>query len=252
LLVVITSALALGKAATLMQVLLIAACYVWLGDPFRADAPPLYLAGLATLIAPLILVAYITTMLSSDIRRALIHIRDLSQTDELTGALNMRAFTPIANRLSQQSARHSHVYSIARFDSDSLRSVNDRYGREIGNGLLKTIVQCIQTEIREIDVVARSGDEFIVLLPDTKSEGAEMLAQRIRQRVETAVVSTPEKPITTTVSVGVASYPEHASDVQAVMEHADKALRISKSSSKSRVTVAPTAAYIAAAASYLR
>jgi diguanylate cyclase (GGDEF)-like protein len=253
LLVVITSALTLGKAATLMQMLLIGACYMWLGDPFRADAPPLHFASLATLVAPMILVAYVTTMLSSDIRRALSQVRDLSQTDELTGVLNMRAFNQIAGRLSQQAARHGRVYTVAIFDSDSLRSVNDEFGREAANRLLKSIVQGIQAEIRETDLIARyGGEKFIVLLQETNAQGAENLAERIRQWVETAVLSTPGKPVTTTVSVGIASYPEHATDLKVVMEHADKALHISKSSGKNRVTVARTAAYIAAAASYLR
>ena len=248
-LVVITSALTLGKAATLMQMILIGACYMWLGDPFRADAPPLHFASLGTLVAPMILVAYVTTMLSSDMRRALIHIRDLSQTDKLTGVLNMRAFTPIAGGLCQQAARHGHVYSVAIFESDSLRLVNDEFGREAGNRLLKAIVQCMQAEIREKDLVARyGGAKFIVLLPETDGQRAHILAERIRERVETATISTLDKPVTTTVSVGIASYPEHATALQAVTEHADKALHISKISGRNRVRVALTGAYIAPAA----
>ncbi|MDB5862315.1 MAG: hypothetical protein JWO70_121 [Betaproteobacteria bacterium] len=248
LLVVITTALTLGKAATLLQMALIAACYIWLAGPGDAQSLPMYVAGLAAQLAPMILVAYITTMLSSDIRRALIHIKALSETDELTGVLNLRAFTAIAERLSRQSSRYNHPYTIVMIDSDSLKIVNDRYGHPAGNRLLQMLVQCIQAQLRETDIVARyGGDEFVLLLPETTSIGAEKLAVRIRQRVEAAVLATRDDPVSSTVSIGLASYPEHASDLDTVMERADQALYTSKTAGKNRVTVATARAFVAAA-----
>jgi diguanylate cyclase (GGDEF)-like protein len=187
-------------------------------------------------------------MLSSDIRRALIHIKALSETDELTGVLNMRAFTAIADRVSRQSARYNHPYSVVMIDSDSLKAVNDQHGHPMGNKLLQMLVHSVQAQLRETDILARyGGDEFILLLPETTSVGAEKLANRIRQRVEAAVLATREKPIVTTVSSGVAGYPEHGSDLETVMERADQALYTSKSAGKNRVTVAAARAYRAAA-----
>jgi diguanylate cyclase (GGDEF)-like protein len=248
LLVVITTALTLGKAATLLQMALIAACYVWLAAPAETESVPVYMAGLAAQLAPMLLVAYITTMLSSDIRRALIHIKALSETDELTGVLNMRAFTAIADRVSRQSARYNHPYSVVMIDSDSLKVVNDQHGHPMGNKLLQMLVHSVQAQLRETDIVARyGGDEFILLLPETTSVGAEKLANRIRQRVEAAVLATRDKPLVTTVSLGVAAYPEHASDLETVMERADQALYTSKTSGKNRVSVATARAFRAAA-----
>lgn len=239
LLVIITTALTLGKAATLLQIALIAACYVWLSDVAGSDSMALSLTALAAQFAPMILVAYITTMLSSDIRRALTHIKMLSEKDELTGVLNMRAFGAIADRISRQAARYSHTYAILMVDSDSLKVVNDKYGHQAGNRLLQMLVQCIQAQLRETDILARyGGDEFIVLLPETNAAGAETVATRIRQRVEAAVLTTRERPVSTTVSMGIAGYPEHAADLESVMERADQALYASKTGGRNRVTIA--------------
>ena len=247
LLVIITTSLTLGKAATLLQMALIAACYLWLSEPSQTESLTIYLAGLLAKLAPMVLVGYITTMLSSDIRRALTHIKALSETDELTGVLNMRAFATVANRVSRQSARYNHPYSVVMIDSDSLKSVNDKYGHQAGNKLLQMLVQCIRAQLRDTDVVARyGGDEFILLLPETTAVGAEKLSVRIRQRVEAEVLSTREKAVNCTVSIGVASYPEHASDLESLMERADQALYRSKSAGKNQVTVAAGRAYATA------
>src|SRR6185436_19633919 len=108
LLVIITSALTLGKLATLLEVALIAGCYVWIsgqgGTGFTFSLQ--YGAVLTAQLAPMLLVAYITTMLSADIRRAFGHIKILSETDELTGVLNMRAFMTGAGQIFGQAQRY--------------------------------------------------------------------------------------------------------------------------------------------------
>ena len=249
LLVLITTALTLGKAATLLQIALIAACYLWLTEASGQDSATLYFAGLAAQFAPMILVAYVTTMLASDIRRALGHIKMLSEKDELTGVLNMRAFTSAVDRVSRQSARYNHPYTILMIDSDSLKVVNDEYGHQAGNRLLQLLVQCAQAQLRETDILARyGGDEFIVMLPETTAAGAESLATRLRQRVEAALLATRERPVTSTVSIGIAAYPEHGASLEAVIERADQAMYASKEAGKNRVTIAASRTAAAAAA----
>ena len=120
---------------------------------------------------------------------------------------------------------------------------------QAGNRLLQLLVQCIQAQLRETDILARyGGDEFVLLLPETTAPGAEIVATRIRQRVEAAVLTTREKSVSSTVSMGLAGYPEHASDLESVMERADQALYASKSGGRNRVTVAPGRASYAAVA----
>jgi len=240
LLVVITSALTLGKTATLLQMFLIAACYLLLGYPERNKILTFstYSTTLIAQLSPLLLVGYITTMLSADIRRALTQIKFLSETDELTGIYNLRAFTAISERVFKQATRYSRPFGILMIDSDSLKAVNDSYGHEAGNHLLKLTVQCIQSQVRDADFVARyGGDEFVILLPETPTSGAVEVANRIRRGVESTPLALKGKKVKTTVSIGVASFPDHGNSLDDVLKMADEAMYTSKAAGRNRVTL---------------
>jgi len=240
LLVIITSALTLGKSATLLQMLLIAACYLWLGYPDRNRILNFstYTTTLVAQLSPLLLVAYVTTMLSADIRRALMQIKFLSETDELTGMYNRRAFTTISERVFKQASRYVRPLTVLMIDSDSLKTVNDAYGHEAGNHLLKLTVQCIQSQLRDADFVARyGGDEFVVLLPETPPRGAVEVANRIRRSVESTPLALKGKKVRTTVSIGIASFPDHGDSLEDILKQADEAMYTSKADGRNRVTV---------------
>jgi len=240
LLTIVTSALTLGKLITLLEVALIAACYIYLGYSSTSDSL-FWLTNsgnFMTQLSPMLLVAYITTMLSADIRSALSRIKVISETDELTGIYNVRAFTALADRMHKQSIRYGHAYSILMVDSDNLKAVNDTYGHESGNRLLKLTVTCIQQGLRETDVFARyGGDEFVLLLPQTKADGAFEVAERIRKAIAHTPLDTRGKQVPTTVSIGIASFPEHGEELAVVMNHADQALYNSKNSGRNRCSV---------------
>src|SRR5438132_775883 len=192
LLPVITSALTLGKVFTLLTVALIAACHMLLGGGMTYDLP--FVGAFIAQLAPVLLVAYITTMFSADIRYGLARARVLAETDDLTGLLNVRGFALAANRLFAQAARHGRATSVLMIDSDNLKSVNDGYGHAAGDQLLRHLAQAIQAELRFTDVAARyGGDEFIVLLPDTPAKGALEVAERIRNRIAGAPVRTDSR-----------------------------------------------------------
>lgn len=239
-LVIVVSALTLGKLATLLELGLIALCFVWLNYP-QLNVAVLSLPFGTTLLAqlaPMLLVAYITTMLSADIRSAYGHMKVLSETDELTGVLNVRAFTAVSDRMFRQSERYARPFSVLMIDSDSLKTVNDTLGHEAGNRLLKITVQCIQGQLRQADLVARyGGDEFVVLLPETPCSGAVGVAERIRKSVESSKLTTREKRVAVTVSIGVACYPNHGGNLDSVLEKADQAMYASKADGKNRTTM---------------
>jgi len=238
LLPVITSSLTLGKVTTLVEVALIAACQVYLGGSFSMDQllSLAFLGGFAAQIAPVILVAYIVSMFSADIRYGLSRAKLLSETDELTGLLNMRGFSIAANRLFGQALRYNRAATILMIDSDNLKAVNDTHGHEAGNRLLKQLTRLVHAELRYTDVLARyGGDEFIVLLPETPPAGALEVASRIRESIASAPLELDSKRVSCTVSIGLASHPADGNSIDAVVARADRAMYQAKRAGRNRV-----------------
>jgi diguanylate cyclase (GGDEF)-like protein len=238
LLVIITSALTLGKLTTMLEMALIAACFVLLGENSTIGEvfTLAYVGGLTAQLAPMLLVAYITTMFSADIRYGLNQARLLSETDELTGLYNMRGFSIVVDRLFGQAVRYKRPASMLMIDSDDLKSVNDQNGHEAGNRLLKLVAKCIESELRHTDVLARyGGDEFIVLLPETTAERAIEVAQRILQTVSASPLQYEGKRIETSVSIGLACYPEDGRSIDAIQARADRAMYMAKEQGRNQV-----------------
>jgi len=241
LLPIIASALILGKVITFAEMVAVALCFIALGyDPDTRSLLTLaYWGGLLALLAPVILVAYITTMLSADIRFALDKIKRVSDTDDLTGLYNMRAYSAILHRAFKQSVRHAHPLAIVMIDCDNLKAVNDTHGHDAGNRLLQHVVRCIREELRGSDVLARfGGDEFIAMLPETEGKGAKEMGERIRRAIEGSTFDARGGDLATTVSVGVASYPADGGSLDVIMDKADKAMYRAKQQGRNRVVAA--------------
>jgi diguanylate cyclase (GGDEF)-like protein len=238
LLPVIASALTLGRLTTLVEVALIAACQVFIGGSFSMSTllSLSFLGGFAAQIAPVLLVAYIVTMFSADIRYGLSKAKMLSETDELTGLPNMRGFSIAANRLFGQAQRYNRPATVMMIDSDNLKTVNDTYGHEAGNRLLKQLTRLAQAELRYTDILARyGGDEFIVLLPETPSKGALEVAERIRDAVAGMPLELDGKKVASSVSIGIASLPQDGGNLDSLVARADRAMYQAKQSGRNRV-----------------
>lgn len=238
LLIIITSALALGKLTTLLELAMIAACFVFLGsDTSLHEMISLkYAAGMFAQFAPLVLVAYITTMFASDIRYGLSEVRLLSETDELTAILNRRGFAIIADRLFGQAVRYNRPMSLLNIDCDNLKQVNDSLGHKAGDALLIFIVKGIQDQLRHTDILARQGgDEFVVLLPDTPGVGAMAVAEKARAALAASSLTLEGKLTRTSISIGVASYPDDGTTLDLLLAHADRRMYQAKLSGRNRV-----------------
>jgi diguanylate cyclase (GGDEF)-like protein len=237
LLVIITSSLALGKAITLAELIMIGVCFVLLsGNSVQELLSLNYIGALVAEFAPFMLVAYITTMFSSDIRYGLNKAKLVAETDDLTHLLNRRGFAIMAGKILGHAIRHNRELSVLMIDSDNLKQVNDKHGHKAGDQLLMTLVQIIQGQLRDTDVLTRyGGDEFVVVLPEAGASGAFEVAERIRQSVAKASLDLNDKPSRMTASIGIATFPADGSTLDALVNNADTAMYKAKMHGRDQV-----------------
>lgn len=239
LLVIITSGLTLGKATTLLEFALITCIYLYLGYPeFEAhDFAPADFTQLMIQFAPFLLIAYLITMLSADLHFARHMFQHLSETDELTGLYNKRAYSKLSYREMIKSQRYGHPFAIVMIDADSLKGINDQYGHEVGDRLIRSVADTIRMNLRETDILARyGGDEYVAFLPETTAAQAREVCERIRQAMSGMKFEVHKKQLPITVSIGMACYPDDSSSPEDIQERADRALYFSKQEGRNRVT----------------
>jgi len=212
----------MGKWATLLVVALISACYMFVeGDPANVFTLAWFSQLMAT-VGPLLLAAFITTMLANDIQIAKGRIRSLSETDELTGLYNMRAFARIHKREHDKSVRYARPYSVLLLDMDNLKSINDEHGHDAGNRAIVLAANVITRLIRNTDVAARyGGDEFIIILTETDTGAAAEVGQRIRNSVQKTTLDFRARMIQTSISVGISTFPKDSTELRDLIVRAD-------------------------------
>jgi diguanylate cyclase (GGDEF)-like protein len=165
--------------------------------------------------------------------------RTKAQTDPLTGALNRRAFVSRGGRLLLRHEIEKKPLCLLFLDIDHFKSLNDRFGHSGGDDVLVTFVQVVHDNIRPTDFLFRmGGEEFCCLLPDTRTEQAYRVAERIRHQFEAATVSIAGTPVRATVSLGIASSDTFGYDADTLMRRADAAVYVAKRQGRNRVAVA--------------
>jgi two-component system cell cycle response regulator len=159
-------------------------------------------------------------------------LESLLREDALTGLSNRRAvLTQLAGMVSA-ARRHGHPLSIAILDLDHFKRNNDSYGHKVGDDVLVAAAHAMGTHLRAEDQLGRlGGEEFLVLLPDTDSEAAGHVAEKLRAEVATAPTSVP-----VTVSIGVATWDGEAPED--LLHRADEALYAAKEAGRDRVLAA--------------
>jgi diguanylate cyclase (GGDEF)-like protein len=239
LLVIIACAITLGRVMTLLEVLLIACCYVYTGfSHYSLDIlVPATFTSLMARFSPFLLVAYVTSLLAADIIAARRKILHLSQTDELTGLLNMRAFNQLFDRELERAKRSREPFIVLMVDVDGLKGINDRYGHSAGTHLIRRVADTLKDSVRKTDIVARyGGDEFVILMYGASSEVAGQCAERIRSAVNSNSFNFAGLRISATASIGIASFPDTVDEPDRVLDMADMALYRSKQYGRNQVT----------------
>ena len=131
--------------------------------------------------------------------------------------------------------RSGRVLTIALSDVDDFKRVNDAFGHEFGDRVLKRVAEILRSQVREQDIVARwGGEEFIFLFPETDLSGATVVAEKIRAKIERDELTAPGQPLQVTLTLGLAEVSRDDS-LEASMARADRALYEGKRLGKNRV-----------------
>jgi diguanylate cyclase (GGDEF)-like protein len=167
-------------------------------------------------------------------------IARLTTVDSLTPAFNHRYFRDTLTKELHRHARNRTAFAVALVDIDDFKRINDTWGHPMGDEILKDLVAHLFRNVRESDIVARTGgDEFALILPDTAPEAAIDVAERLRQTVADSVFTRPlQEPLTRTISIGLATYPLDAGSADELVASADKALYEAKRLGKNRLVCA--------------
>jgi diguanylate cyclase (GGDEF)-like protein len=184
-------------------------------------------------------------------------MQEIADKDPLTNLmLNRRKFYELAEREFARAKRYPQSLSVMMMDVDHFKNFNDQFGHKVGDLILKMIAQvCIQN-VRNVDIVGRhGGEEFIILLPSTSSRSAAEIAERIRRQIAEAnlkeddlkevsqffetmngAVISPET-LHVTVSIGVAELDDSCISIDALVDHADRAMYLAKNMGRNLVKI---------------
>lgn len=159
--------------------------------------------------------------------------------DYLTGLPNFRSLSDRFASEIKRATRYRRLLSVIMFDLDGFKEINDHFGHLAGNAVLKHVATLLRNSVRETDVAGRyGGDEFMVLLPETPKHTAEGLASAIQALIgATPLRWEGDRPLSLTVSLGMASFPRDARTAESLMAEGDSAMYNAKRAGRNRVCV---------------
>lgn len=203
----------------------------------------MYLIAIGFLVRPIsarvveaIRLELVNSALNRQLQESLEALSHQANTDALTGKMNRRALNNALAELIVKGERRKTVFSLLMMDIDFFKAINDNHGHDVGDKALQHVANRISSQLREGDLCARyGGEEFVVLLPNTATDEAMQVAERIRAEVESSPLNLPKQPIT--LSIGVATY-QPCMDAEKLLKAADKEVYRAKESGRNQVRLA--------------
>lgn len=162
-------------------------------------------------------------------------LEEFASIDDLTGIWNRRYFFEMGKAEFLRSKRYKASFALIMIDVDHFKTINDTYGHAAGDEVLKKITAVLKKNLRDVDILARlGGEEFAVLLPNTETPGAEIVAERLRKAVESALFVFETREMPATISIGIADH-KNSDSLDELLKNADSALYLAKSQGRNTV-----------------
>ncbi len=222
-------AVALVGAGTIAVVGLLDAL---VGGPLEPEA----LAWVGINAVSLILLADIATAAARSQRHARDEALRASRFDALTGLYNRAFFFTTMEQEIRRSDRMGRGFTLLMLDLDDLKPVNDTFGHQWGDRLLKAIADTIRHTVRFTDAAARyGGDEFVVLLPETDAAGGYVVGEKLRRDIHALTLRAADRNVRSSVSVGLVAYPDDGGTIEQLVAAADVAMYEAKRRGKNRI-----------------
>jgi diguanylate cyclase (GGDEF)-like protein len=228
--------------ARIMNGLVVLALLAWL--PFGYPTLTTASAGgwiVASLVPVIGLYAHAVRLmgqLDQQARGQVTHLSTLATTDPLTGLMNRRSLNVRLSAEVARAKRYNMPLSVALFDLDDFKQVNDHYGHPVGDILLHELSQLLLLSVRESDMLVRyGGEEFALILPETKQLAAYDLMERLRAKVAQHPFCKVAGPLSVTLSIGLTQFDPHRNNALQLVEEADQALYLAKGAGKNQVVI---------------
>jgi diguanylate cyclase (GGDEF)-like protein len=174
----------------------------------------------------------------ASLREALEHVRQLAETDALTGLYNRRHFSELTAREFQRAKRYGRPLSAVMLDVDQFKRVNDTHGHAAGDEVLKDLATRCRRVLRQTDLLGRyGGEEYAIVLPEADLAAACRTAERLRQECFESAFEVGGSRIAVTVSLGVADLDEECATQDTLLDRADHALYAAKHAGRNQVCV---------------
>ncbi|NBX67361.1 MAG: diguanylate cyclase [Proteobacteria bacterium] len=173
---------------------------------------------------------------TNELKQANEKLHELVMTDSLTKVYARRAIFNRFNEEIDRASRYNRPLVAAMVDVDNFKSFNDHEGHVLGDEALKKIAQTFLTNLRKSDAVGRyGGEEFLIVLPETKIQSAKEIAERLRINIEKLVFQGQKEEAFLTVSIGLAAYPDHGKSSEELLAAADHALYVAKQRGRNQI-----------------
>ena len=162
-------------------------------------------------------------------------LKEMSNTDPMTGAYNRRYFFNISENIISIAKNENYDIFIAMIDIDKFKMINDTYGHDVGDIIIKDLVANISKGIRSNDCFARfGGEEFVILFNNTSKDATISICERLRKTIED---SKPYNDVKYTISIGISKLSDEANSIEEAIKMADLALYESKENGRNKVTI---------------